>query len=402
MSNKKTSFEEVQSAFEKRGYTLLEKEYKNNRTLMKFRCPKHPDEDMYIRFDHIRRGVGCRHCGNDQKALKMKFGFDEVKKEFEKRGYTLLETCYKNSRQKMKYTCPKHPDKKLFITFGGLKDGNGCIYCAGTNKFTFDFVRENFANRGYKLLETEYKNARTPLKYSCPKHADKELSISFGALLNSGQGCAYCAGQGKPEFSEVVQAFKDRDYILLSSEYVNSLSPLKYKCLKHPENELFVTFSTLIRSRNSCSLCYADSMAGERSHFWRGGVNTLSYFLRNKTKEWKMEVLQRHNYRCNISNENHNNLEVHHSISFRKIRDEVLKELKMNPYKKTGEYTPEELEKIAHLFLLKQKSVIGFPLRKDIHKQFHKEYGFNVTLENYYEFKEKYTSLIKEEELERV
>jgi len=389
MSNTKFTFEEVKEAFDKRGYVLLEKEYKNNRTLMKFHCPKHPDEDMFIRFDHMKRGVGCWHCGNDQKALKMKFGFDEVKNAFDERGYILLETKYKNNKTKMKYICPKHVDKELRICFSDLKSGYGCIYCAGKAKYSFSYVKEQFAEKGYVLLETDYKNNHSPLKYHCPEHADKELFISFTGLL-SGQGCAYCAGQGKPEFSEVVKEFNDRNYALLSTEYLNSVSLLKYRCLKHPENELSISFHALKRSKGSCNSCYVESITGDGSHFWKGGVNTLSLFLRNKTKEWKMNILKQHNYRCDISGENHNNLEVHHSVSFSVIRNEVLKELNMKPYRKSGEYTPEQLKKIVYLFLEKQKEAIGFPLRKDIHKKFHKEYGNNVTLDNYYEFKNNY------------
>ena len=388
MSNKKFTFEEVERMFRDKGYVLLETEYKNNRTPMRFICPNHPHKEMSLRLEHLKRGVGCRYCGNEQKALKLKFQFDEVKKEFEKRGYDLLDTKYKNSKTKLKYRCPKHPDKELSITLSDLKAGYGCIHCAGKAKYTLDEVNRKFEERGYKLLESKYVNTRRPLKYQCPHHPNKELYISFSGLLN-GQGCAYCAGQGKPTFEDVKALFKKRNYELLNDTYINGEAPLKYSCPKHPDRVLQVRFHHF-KNGSGCPYCAKDNIKGEGSHFWKGGVNTLSLFLRAQTKEWKMAVLKTFDYECDITGENHNNLEVHHSESFHSIRDEVLKELNLKPFKRTNGYTPQELEKIKNLFIKKQEKVQGFPLRKDIHDLFHKLYGKKVTIADYFDFKKKY------------
>lgn len=59
----------------------------------------------------------------------------------------------------------------------------------GQNRYPFQFVKEKFEERGYVLLENNYINNRTPLKYLCPKHG--QHTIRFEHLLND-HGCPEC------------------------------------------------------------------------------------------------------------------------------------------------------------------------------------------------------------------
>lgn len=61
-------------------------------------------------------------------------------------------------------------------------------------KLTLEIVRTKFLERGYELLESEYINANTKMKYQCPKHPGKETAITYGKL-SQGRGCPYCAGK---------------------------------------------------------------------------------------------------------------------------------------------------------------------------------------------------------------
>lgn len=42
---------------------------------------------------------------------RVKYTYDDVKKEFEEKDYKLLSTKYVNCNTKMKYICNKHRDK---------------------------------------------------------------------------------------------------------------------------------------------------------------------------------------------------------------------------------------------------------------------------------------------------
>lgn len=63
---KRLSFEEVQAKFKERGYALLETEYKNAATKMRYICPKHPNNPQAIRFKSLKRGSGCLLCGKEK------------------------------------------------------------------------------------------------------------------------------------------------------------------------------------------------------------------------------------------------------------------------------------------------------------------------------------------------
>lgn len=101
-------------------------------------------------------------------AVARKWNIDSARKAFEERGYVLLETEYRNVDTKMKYRCPSHPDKELEMSLAKLNQGRGCPYCAGVGKLTIEDVRKAFEKRGYELLEDCYVNERTKMAYRCP------------------------------------------------------------------------------------------------------------------------------------------------------------------------------------------------------------------------------------------
>ena len=126
-----------------------------------------------------------------------KLTYDFVKSEFEKRGYELLDKEYINAHMKMNYKCLKHPLEILKIDYGHLKSGRGCKYCGKETynkkrKLSYDFVKKAFEERGYELLDKKYQNSKTKLKYKCLKHPDKELYISYDNF-SRGHGCPYCS-----------------------------------------------------------------------------------------------------------------------------------------------------------------------------------------------------------------
>lgn len=262
----------------------------------------------------------------------VKYSFEQVKKEFEKRGYELLETEYVRNTQKMRFRCPKHPDKETSIMFKSLLAGNGCKYCAiektnELNRYDYNFVKSEFDKRGYILLDKEYKNSKTPLRYICKKHPDKVNTARFALFLADRQGCKWCAYEKRK---------------------------------------------------------------GKNSNFWKGGLNEITEFLREQTNKWKMEWLEKHGYKCDITNLNSGEIEVHHAKPFHVIRDEVINQLGFQNKKFLKDYTQEELDLLIDTFRSKHDEIVGIPIHKDLHKLFHRLYGFQTTLEDYQEFKQRY------------
>jgi hypothetical protein len=196
---KRISFADVLKEFDKRNYILLENNYKNNKQKLRYKCKTHFETEQQIRFNDLTTGHGCKLCGEEVKianlqklANEQKTPEKEVKNLFKARGYTLLSR-YKNAKEPLQYKCPNHPEKLLKIRYKDLKDGNGCRYCAiDKTRLGIKQVKQLFSEKGYELLEQTYINSRTPMRYICPNHEDKETTITVGSL-KAGRGCSYCA-----------------------------------------------------------------------------------------------------------------------------------------------------------------------------------------------------------------
>lgn len=329
---------------------------------------------------------------------RRKLTLEEVKKIFAEKGYELLETEYKNNHTPMRYRCLKHPDKINSTILIAIRSGSGCPYCAGNHKYTIEEVRDKFKERGYELLEDQYKNSATPMKYRCPHHPDKNLKISFSNFIHLGRGCPYCSGVHLPRtFEEVNKIVSENGYELLETEYVNDKTLMRFRCLKHPDKVIKNTFHSFTKHDigSGCRICKNEKISeaekGDKSHFWKGGVTKLNYFLRKSTKRWKQDVLKSYGYKCALTKMPHRDLQVHHCESYYKIRDDVLKELGINLNTSRKDFNIEEFELVKKKIEERHKNVIGVPLRKPIHKLFHTLYGkSNNTIEQFYEFEERW------------
>lgn len=59
-------------------------------------------------------------------------------------------------------------------------------------KYTYEIVLKTFNTRGYELISTEYINGKSKLKYICPRHQDKGIQEIRFDNFQQGQGCYYC------------------------------------------------------------------------------------------------------------------------------------------------------------------------------------------------------------------
>lgn len=134
-----------------------------------------------------------RKCADDSQKPK----WNDIVSLFDERGYILLSNEYKNAKEKLEYICPEHREYgSQYITYNNLKQGFGCKYCgiekvANSKRLSFDQAKEIFAKHNMILLDQEYKNSNTPMKYVCEYH--KEFGIQYMALSNAyKQHCPHC------------------------------------------------------------------------------------------------------------------------------------------------------------------------------------------------------------------
>ena len=119
----------------------------------------------------------------------------------------------------------------------------------GRRKLTYKFVKEQFEKEGITLLSKEYKNSKTKLKYRCP--VGHTHSITWNDWYN-GYRCAYCAGLAKPTIGFVRDSFNKEGYVLLSDTYINSKTKLYYICPKGHEGSIIWNSW---RNGHRCPIC---------------------------------------------------------------------------------------------------------------------------------------------------
>lgn len=120
------TYEKVKNFFEEQGCTLLEKEYINCDTKMKYICSCGRED--YKRFSAFKRGQRCNVCSTKRGSEKQKLTYEYIKSEFEKRGATLLSKEYVNAQTHLEYICHKCGEKTK-MTWSNFKRGYGCSNC---------------------------------------------------------------------------------------------------------------------------------------------------------------------------------------------------------------------------------------------------------------------------------
>lgn len=155
---KKYTYEKVRSIFEENNCILLDEQYKNNRTSLKYICEC--GNKSKITLEKFLIGQRCTNCGKEKRAnSKRVLTFEHVKNMFCSNGYDLLETRYHSCLQTLKYRCPNgHIGTTTCVNF---QRGHRCQKCSaksGENHHKWNHDREQvkqnalFAKKSYNAL----------------------------------------------------------------------------------------------------------------------------------------------------------------------------------------------------------------------------------------------------------
>lgn len=133
-NTKKYTYDEVNKLFSDRGYELIDKEYKNYTTKMKYICTKHKDKGIQeIKLCEFLRDRGCYYCGRERTLKNKIFNVDHWKEECEKHNFTYVSHYHENGYTYVKYICNVHKNKGVLVKEGyTLSKCPGCPYCKKT------------------------------------------------------------------------------------------------------------------------------------------------------------------------------------------------------------------------------------------------------------------------------
>jgi hypothetical protein len=357
------------------------------------------------RSDYLNAIYECRECEIDRI-------WNNVLELCNELDFKILsdKAIYKNQKSRIKFICNKHQDYGIQDVAVNelLNKKYGCKLCTNekrskAHRLDYDkFVKPLFKSRGYILLDNEYINAKQPLKYICSKHPH-EIKIITYEHLRTGKGCMDCAKEKVSEmfrqpFYEIETLFKEKELILLDTEYINQTIPMRYLCPKHiDKGEQTITVMSLKVSDFGCKYCAIEYRAMLKS---KGGITPLHNYIRGKINQWNEDSMKACNYKCVLSGKRFDT--VHHLYGFNTILFEALEILDLPIYDMINKYSNEELNNIEIICLeLHYKYGLGVCLSKPIHDLFHKIYskGDN-TPEQFEEFSTRYRNFEFDELLE--
>lgn len=360
-------------------------------------CPSGHKVDC--EYDHFRRANGsCKECKGRKIGEKLRKPLSEVERIFTEHGFLITDgkESYRGNESRFTILCSNGHTQELSL-YEFQKRKHKCIECAGYFN-DIDTVRKEFERRGYILISEEYKTPHEKLEYRCPKHPKYILSISWSNFKRD-KGCRHCsfekaAAMRRTPFNKVEQDFLDKGYIILceEEEYLNERQEITYLCKKHKDEGTQITsYERVKQQNNNCRACIEeDIFKGDTHPNWKGGITSLSEYLRKGIVQWKKDSMYDSNYRCVISNRDFD--VIHHLNSFSKIVNESLENMNLELKEKISDYNEEELISIKdECEKLHLKYGLGVCLSNEVHNLFHKEYGrTDNTPEQFEEFKERY------------
>jgi very-short-patch-repair endonuclease len=237
----KLTYEYVYNYFKKYNCELLETEYKNSATKMKYRC-KCGNESEII-YNSFQKGRRCMKCSGTPKHT-----YKHIQEYFEKNNCILISIEYKNVSEKLEYICECGNYSE--ITFGNFQSGHRCMKCSGKEKYTYEYVKKCLEDENYELISDEYLGCDSELEYICNNGHIK--TTTFTKFL-TGYRCITCSGSEKLTLEYVKKIFKDNNYECLENEYVNNNTKMNYKCNKGHKS--YITFNSFQKG-NRCITCY--------------------------------------------------------------------------------------------------------------------------------------------------
>lgn len=82
-----------------------------------------------------------------------------------------------------------------------------------SNKHSYDFIKSEFEKRNYELISTEYINAHTKMKYRCLKHPETIQEVKYNQL-SLDRACRFC---GKEKYANK----RKKDVDLVRKEFID-------------------------------------------------------------------------------------------------------------------------------------------------------------------------------------
>lgn len=157
-------------------------------------------------------------------------------------------------------------------------------------KLTYNYIKESFNNEGYILMSNNYINSRTKLKFICPNGHAHEISWNKWRI---GRRCKFCRSMSMlTPIEDIIKLFSTENYTLHTTAYTGPKTRLQYTCpFGHKHTTILSRFKMGIRCPTCADISYSINYSKDASHLWKGGI-TESNLPLYETFSYKLKQYQ--------------------------------------------------------------------------------------------------------------
>ena len=177
-------------------YTLLTKEYINNKTKLNIICDK--GHEWHPTFDNfINKNRRCRKCADIQNGINQRLQWEEIMRRVESYGYKLITTEkeYVNQDSKLKAYCPNGHIYEFYIN--NFQQGKRCSKCLMSSgeqeisrilsKYSIEYIfNYRFKDESVKTKPFDFKiyNKNICIEYDGQQHFHMQFDKTLLELMN--------------------------------------------------------------------------------------------------------------------------------------------------------------------------------------------------------------------------
>ena len=179
-------FDYIYNQFIQHGCLLLETEYINSKTKMKYICSCGNKSE--INFNNFQQGQRCKECGYNEVSKKLSLDYKYINDFIKSKNWILNSKIYINSHEKLDLTCPNN--HQSYISFTCFYGGTRCIACLDKLYPDIEFIKIYSKSQGFECLSNIYINSHEKLIFKCINN--HIFNIMWYKFYNENQRCRQC------------------------------------------------------------------------------------------------------------------------------------------------------------------------------------------------------------------
>lgn len=207
-------------------FELLDTTYEKNNVKMNFFCKKHGHIESTL--SNVLTGGGCKGCGSEKLSESKKNDLNLISEFYKGKGYILLDE-YAGGNKLMRVI-----DKEGYIgvsKYFTFREGATPTIFGSCNPETINNIKKWLSRNmpNLTVISESYVDCNTKMEFSCEYHG--RYISTWGNIYHSGCNCRKCASEKigdikREKYETVYNSFKEKGYELLTKEYINRYQEL--------------------------------------------------------------------------------------------------------------------------------------------------------------------------------